>query len=359
MSTTKVKVAVAGVGEVATRAHIPAFLNNRQVDLVALVDVHKEKAEKTTRKFRIKKYFSSIDELLEKQDVDAVSICTPPSTHAEIALKVLNYGANVLCEKPMATTIEDGKRMLEASLKNEKILMNGFNLRFRPNYERARNLILLGRLGYVHFVESTYLTQNPLLTWGKSRWFFEPEAGGGVLLDKGPHVFDLINYILGDFPYAASAYASNYFESSVEDSCVCVLEYPEGRKGVGLMSWLSPQGIEKLGIHGTAQSLFASPNLLFGVNATDITELSLWREASESLLGLKFPNFPLLSNKNANANTYQLEINHFINQIKEGKKYSPSALDGLNVLITCDAAKESLEREKRIVFQPIKDPQVS
>jgi len=353
MSKRKIKVAVAGVGAISTKAHIPAYISNKHVDLIALVDVHKEKAERTAKKFGIKNCFSSIEELFEKQDVDAVSICTPPNTHAEIALKAFSYDVHVLCEKPMATTVDDGRRMFEASQKKERILTVGFNLRFRPNYERARGLILRGRLGHVYFVEGNYLTPNPLLTWGKSQWSFSRETGGGVLLDQGPHLFDLINYFFGDFPHAVSAHASAYFDSPVEDSCVCVLEYPENRIGIAVMSWLSPEGIENLSIHGTAQSLFVSPNLFLEVNATDITDISLWRRASESLISLKFPNFPLLHNKK--VDTYQLEINHFINQIREGQKYSDSAVNGLNVLIACDAAKKSLERKERIVFAPLKE----
>lgn len=352
MSNKKIRVAIIGIGKIATRAHIPAYISNKHVDSIALVDIDKRKVERAGKKFGIKKCFSSVNELFEKQDVDAMSICTPPNTHAEIALKAFGYGVHVLCEKPLATTVNDGKRMFEASQKKEKILMVGFNLRFRPNYQKAKNLIVRGRLGHVYYVEGNYLTPNPLLTWGKSQWFFRPEAGGGVLIDQGPHVFDLINYVLGDFPYAVSAHGSTYLDSPVEDFCVCVLEYPRGRTGIGVMSWLSPEGIEYLSIQGTAQSLFVSPNLFLEVNPTDITEVSLWRRASESLISLKFPNFPLLHDKK--VNTYQLEINHFIQQIMEDQKSSQSALNGLNVLIACEAAKKSLERKKRIVFSSLK-----
>lgn len=351
MSNRKIRVAVIGIGQIATRAHIPAYISNKHVDLIALVDTDKRKAEGVGKKFGIKSCFSSVDELFENQNVDAVSICTPPSTHAEIALRAFSYGAHVLCEKTMATTVNDGKRMFEAAQEKGKILMVGFNLRFRPNYQRAKNLILRGRLGHVYCVEGQYLTPNPLLTWGKSRWFFRPEAGGGVLLDQGSHVFDLLNYVFGDFPYAVSAHGSTYLDSPVDDFCVCVLEYPKGRTGIGVMSWLSPEGIEYLSIQGTAQSLFVSPNLFLEVNPTDITEVLLWRRVSESLISLKFPNLPLLHDKK--VNTYQLEINHFIQQIREDQKSPQSALNGLNVLIACEAAKKSLEGKKRIVFSSL------
>jgi predicted dehydrogenase len=350
MSDIKIRVAVIGAGAIATRAHIPAYIRNKHANLVALVDADIAKSEVAAKKFGVKKCYSSVDELFQNEEVDAVSICTPPNTHKEITLKALSNGSHVLCEKPMATNADDGKIMLEASQKSERILMVGFNLRFRPNYVRARNLIYSGRIGHVYLAECNYLTSNPLLKWSKSPWFFRPETGG-VLFDQGPHVFDLINYILGDFPRAISAHASTYFDSPVEDSYFFILEYPENRTGIGVISWLSPQGIESLSIHGTGQSLFVSPDLLLEVNSTDITQVSLWRKASESLINLKFPNFPLIHNKR--ADTYQLEIDHFVKQIRDGLQYSNSAVNGLNVLIACEAAKEALERKKRIAFSSI------
>jgi len=353
MLTEKTRVAVVGAGEIGTRAHIPAYLNNKDVDLVALVDADEDKLLKAAKKFKIRNYFSSVDELFNHMKVDAISICTPPKTHAEIAVKAFANEIHVLSEKPMAISVDDGKAMYAASLKKEKILMIGFNLRFQPNYEKANKLIKAGRLGHVYLVESDNLSENPLLNWSKSPWFFKPEAGGGVLADKGPHVFDLINYVFDDFPTAISALASTYFDSSVEDSCVCTLEYPGNRIGIGKMSWLSSRYFEGLSIHGTAQSLFASPEMLLEVNATDIPEVARWRKTTEVLISMKFPNLPLFSHKKVDL--FQSEIDHFVSQIRAGKKFSQSALNGLNVLITCDAAKKSLEKGAKIDIQPVRN----
>ena len=350
----KIRVAVAGIGQIATKAHIPAYLSNRHVDLVALIDIDNKKVKRAAKQFGVKQFFSSIDELFEKEDVEAVSVCTPPNTHADVTLKALGYGAHVLCEKPLATTVDDGKRMVKASQTEEKILMVGFQRRFRPNYKRAKNLISSGSLGHVYCIEDHLLQPSPLLKWGKSNWFYEPGVGG-VLIDLGPHVFDVLNYLFGDFPHAVSARSSTYLDSPVEECCVCVLEYPKGRIGVGLLSWLSSMNIENVNIHGTAQSLFVSPKLFLEVNATDNPEISLWRSVSELLISLKFPNFPLLSPHTCNiVNTYQLEINHFINQIRDNRKSYVSALNALNVLMACNDAKKSIEMNKRIKISSLK-----
>jgi UDP-N-acetylglucosamine 3-dehydrogenase len=355
MSGERTRVAVVGVGEIASNAHIPAYLRNKNVDLVALVDADKERVEKAAKKFKVKKHFFSIDELLQNQDLDAISVCTPPNTHAEIAMKALNNNVHVLCEKPMATSPDDGKRMYDASLKNKKILMVGFNLRFHPNYQRARNVVLRGRVGQVYFVQFELQSPNPLLKYSKSPWFFKPEAGGGVLSDKGPHVFDLINFIFDDFPCSISAISSTYFHSSVEDSCVCILEYPNNGIGIGLMSWLPSRAFENLSIHGTSQNLFVSSNQYLDTNATDLAELFQWRKATELLISLKFPDLSFLRDYKP-VNTHQLEIDSFIQQIRANQTYSPTALSGLNVLLTSEAARKSLETQKKIEIVSFKKP---
>lgn len=348
----RIRVAVVGTGAIATGAHIPAYKRNDDVDLVALVDTDENRASKVAKKFGVRKFYKSVEELFSKEDVDAISICTPPNTHAGIAVAALKSGAHVFCEKPMALNEEDGKMMLETSKKEKRILMIGFNFRFRPNYKLARSIALNGRLGHVYLVEYAYLTPNPLLEWGKSPWFFSPETGGGVLLDQGPHVFDMINYIFGDFPIAVSAHASTYFDSGVEDSCVFTLEYPHNRTGVGVISWLASSVVENLSIHGTSQSLFVSPKSLVGQNPTYFSEVFTWRNVTKSLIQMKFPDFPLF--ENGRYNMYQLEIDEFIKNIKSGLKFSNSSVCGLNVLLAINAAKESLKQERKVMFSPFK-----
>ncbi len=353
MSSSKTKVAVIGVGEIGTRAHVPSYLRNENVELVALVDADKKKLEKAAKKFKMKNCFSSFDELIQNQNIDAVSVCTPPNTHAQIAMNALANNVHVLCEKPLAINIDDGKKMLETAQKKEKLLMVGFNLRFQPNYEQAARQSKNGCLGHTYLVEFNLQSPNPLLGWSKSPWFFSKESGGGVLLDKGPHAFDMINFVFDDFPCAVSAFSSSFFHSSVEDSCVCVLEYPTNRIGIGIMSWLPSAGVELLSVHGTSQNLFASPELFFATNATDLPEVSLFRKATKLLVNMKIKNIPPF--KTSAVDTFQLEIDSFIRQIRSGKHDYSSALSGANVLAAYNAARQSLETGKKVNFTPLRD----
>jgi UDP-N-acetylglucosamine 3-dehydrogenase len=352
MINTKTRVAVIGAGEIGTKAHIPAYLKNKDVDLVALVDADQSKLEVAAKKFGVKNQYTSIDELFEKQQIDAISICTPPNSHAQIALTAFEHGAHVLCEKPVATKTEDGKRMYEASLKKEKLLMVGFNLRFQPNYKKAYDIIESGQLGHIYLIECNNLSANPLLLWSKSPWFFKPEAGGGVLADKGPHVFDLLNYAFNDYPKSVSAMASTFYDSPVEDFCVCTLEYGQNQIGIAKMGWVASNYLEGYTIHGTAQTLFAVPEMLLKLNATEIPEVPLWKKTTVNLFNMKFPNLPGRHVKKVDL--FQSEIDDFINKVRTGTKYSNSILDGLNALITCEAAKKSIDQGQKIAINPIR-----
>lgn len=335
-------MAVIGTGGIGKRVHIPAYLNNTHVQLVALVDTDIKKAKQTARKFKVGRVFSSVDDLFEKEEIDAVSICTPPDTHASIALKAFDYGADVLCEKPLAISVDDGRTMVKASQTKGKTLMVGFHRRFFPNYQKAKECILKGEMGHVYCVEDHYVEPNPLVVWSKSEWFFRPGTGG-VLLDLAPHVFDMLNYMFDSFPTAVSAYASTFLDSPVEDCCTILVEYSEGRVGIGVISWLSSMVTEYVNMFGTGQDLYVSPNFFFKSSSINVREVALFRAASESLLSMKFPNLSMLRTRRADP--YQSEIDFFIECLRKGKRLQLSALNALSVLISCNAVREAIERK--------------
>jgi predicted dehydrogenase len=347
MSSKKIRVAVVGTGGIGKRVHIPAYRLNKNVDLVALVDDDKEKADRVAKKFGVKNVYSSVDELFENVQIDAVSVCTPPDSHADITLKALDHGAHVLCEKPLATDADTGKKMVAASQARGKILMVGFHRRYFPNYQLAKRNILNGKLGHVYCAEDHFVEPNPLFGWGKSQWFFKPGVGG-VLYDIAPHVFDMLNYVFDDFPKAISAYGSTYLDSPVEEQCTFLLEYPSRRIGIGIVSWLSPTVMEGLQIYGTAQNLLATPTYFFKASPSSIHEISLLRAAGESLVSLKFPNLSFLNTRRANP--YQLEIDDFVERIGKNQNSNSNALNALSVLITCDMAKVSMEKKTRVAI---------
>ena len=345
MLDRKIRVAVIGIGGIGRGVHVPAYKNNNNVDLVALVDTDEKRAKRVASKFHVKRVFPSTEELFRNEEIDAVSICTPPDSHAEIALQAFANGAHVLCEKPLANDLKAGSKMVRVSRTKDKILMVGFHRHFTPNYQEAKQCILRGDMGHVYCIEDQFVEPNPLFGWSKSAWFLDPTVGG-VLNDLGSHIFDLLNYLFEDYPVAVSAYNSTFLNSPVEELSTFIVEYPGGRSGIGKVSWLSSTVTESISVYGTAQNLFASPNFLVKVNATDVPEVALWRAASESLLSLKFPKLSLLRIKKDDP--YQREIDYFIRRIRGGRGFSKDALNALSVLAACKATQEAAAKRCRI-----------
>ena len=141
--------------------------------------------------------------------LDAVSICTANTTHADIAIKALSAGLDVLCEKPMATTLSDVLRMEEAAAKSGRILMIGQNQRLNATHRKARELIRRGDIGKVLSFRTVFGHGGPE-TWsidpGKGTWFFDrSKAAMGAMADLGIHKTDLIGFLLDDTVKRVSA----------------------------------------------------------------------------------------------------------------------------------------------------------
>src|SRR5438105_12503310 len=126
-----VKYGVIGCGAIAQRRHIPECIANPESKLVALADTVKERVEMLGTKYGAKAY-TDYKEMLKDPNVDAVVVAGPNSLHAPQSIDALNAGKHVLCEKPMATTRDDARAMLEAAKKNKRFLMIGLNQRLMP-----------------------------------------------------------------------------------------------------------------------------------------------------------------------------------------------------------------------------------
>lgn len=337
-----IKVAVIGAGAISTKAHIPSYQSNSSTRIVALVDSDMAIAKRVAKKFAIKSYFSSTKDLFESSKIDAVSVCTPPNTHAEIVQEALERNISVLCEKPLAENFEAGKKILDIAAVSDNIVMVGFNRRFHSDYIKVNKIAHSGRAGHVYMVEYSSLQGSPLLGWTKSAWQYK-EGVGGCMNDQGSHVFDMLNWFLGN-PISAVASFSTNSDSSVDESCVAAVEYDRS-VGVGVMSWLNAVRIESLTLHGTGRSMFVSPspNFFMDVNPSDLPNLSVWNSASRTLYKtLRGAFLP------SNVDVYQREIDYFIQCVKKRRKPFLDVSIGLKALAVADAVKLSMKKNKKV-----------
>ncbi|SFK16459.1 Predicted dehydrogenase [Halobacillus dabanensis] len=238
---TTLKIAVIGCGSIAQNRHLLEYDANEQVEITAVCDIVEERAQEIARKYGATAY-TSYEQLLKEENVDAVSVCTPNYLHAPVSIAALNAGAHVLCEKPMATSKEEAEDMIAAAEKNGKKLMIGHNQRFVPSHVKAKELIESGALGKVYSFRTAFGHGGPE-GWsaeGEDSWFFKKDqAFIGAMGDLGVHKADLLRYILGEeFVDVAGFVENNAKENiTVDDNAVCILRSQSGIVGTMAASW--------------------------------------------------------------------------------------------------------------------------
>ncbi|KRD91506.1 dehydrogenase [Bacillus sp. Root147] len=237
----KVKIGVIGCGSIAQHRHLPEYKMNEQVELVAVCDINTERANSVAQQYGVKAY-TNYEELLASSTVEAVSVCTPNYLHAPISVAALNSGVHVLCEKPMATSEEEAKAMIEAAKTNGKKLMIGHNQRFVASHQKARELIEKGEIGKIYSFRTAFGHGGPE-GWsvdGKDSWFFKKdEAFIGAMGDLGVHKSDMLRYILNEEIVEVGAFVESNAKdfANVDDNAVCVLKTESGIIGTLAASW--------------------------------------------------------------------------------------------------------------------------
>ncbi|WP_100371987.1 Gfo/Idh/MocA family protein [Bacillus sp. FJAT-45037] len=190
----RLRVGIVGVGGIATSRHIPAFLAiPDMVDVVAVFDQQLERAVIVAEELGIPFVAKKYEELLDA--VDAVVICTPNRFHSELAVTALSAGCHVLCEKPMATSVEECKRMLEAANQANKKLMIAYHYRFMKEAQAAKRLIDAGEVGMPLVIRVQALRRRKVPGWGV--FTNHSLQGGGCLMDYGCHLLDLALWLTG------------------------------------------------------------------------------------------------------------------------------------------------------------------
>lgn len=194
-----VKYGIIGCGAIAQRRHIPECVNNPESRLAALADPVKERVDFLALKYEAKAY-TDHKEMLADPSIDAIVVAGPNSLHMTQTIEALNAGKHVLVEKPMATTREDAKAMIDAAKKNGKFLMIGLNQRLMPPHVKAKKLLQQGAIGNVFAFRTAFQHPGPegwSVDAGKSWFFKKGQAFMGVTGDLGVHKADLLRWLLG------------------------------------------------------------------------------------------------------------------------------------------------------------------
>ncbi len=226
--TENVKFGIIGTGGV-WRFHKLGAKNHSIVNFVSAYDVDEKNLQKTAKYSKLTTY-SNLNEFL-KSDIDAVLIMVPHYLHKELVIAAAEVGKNVICEKPMATTLEDCDEMISATRKAGIKFMIAENHRFLPAHQYIKDILEQGYIGEVFLgrtYEGAYATPQ---FFDENYWHFTfDKGGGGVVMDQGVHKFTMLNWFLGEVDSAQCwlSKSLNSPPSKAEDTAIVLLRYKGG-----------------------------------------------------------------------------------------------------------------------------------
>jgi glucose-fructose oxidoreductase len=256
-ASKRIRYAVVGLGYIAQIAVLPAFAHARRNSaLTAIVSGDAKKLSRLGDKYRvpIRATYDDLDRVLA--EVDAVYIASPNSLHAPHTIRAAERGVHVLCEKPLALTVDECARMMDACRRAGVKLMTAYRLHFEPLMLEVLATIRANRIGPVRFVSSTF-SMHATLGGIRTR----PETGGGTLYDLGVYCINAARMIYGEEPVAVSAFSADGARAGmpgVDDATTAILKFSEGRLATFTTSFAAAD-TASLHIVGVAGNIHMDP----------------------------------------------------------------------------------------------------
>jgi myo-inositol 2-dehydrogenase / D-chiro-inositol 1-dehydrogenase len=327
-----VRFGLLGAGRIG-KVHAKTINDNPSGTLVAVTDAVPAAAESIERQYGCQT--RSIEAIESATDIDAVIICTPTDTHADLIERFSRAGKAVFCEKPIDLDIDRVKACLNVVEETKAKLMVGFNRRFDPHFMAVRKAIDDGQIGDVEMVTITSRDPGlPPIEYIK--------RSGGIFRDMTIHDFDMARFLLGEEPISVNATAAVLVDKSVGeagdyDSASVLLQTKSGRQAMISNSRRAVYGYDqRIEVHGSKGM----------VSAENLRPVSI--ELANSLGYTRPPIHDFFMTRYAQA--YANELASFIVAIEKGSAISPSGADGLAALALADAALKSVKEKRQIAL---------
>ena len=310
----KLGVAVVGIGFWG-RNHVRVFSELPETELKAVCDINSEKAQTAAEKLGVEGYTDS-EKAYRRSDIDAVSICTWSTNLASEAMKALRAGKHVFVEKPMASNVQQAKRIVGLAKRKDCRLMVGLIERFNPGVQRIKEAVEKGEIG------------TPVSATARrvSEW---PERIGdvGVVKDTAIHDIDVIVNIFAEDPLAVYAKAGNLMHTRFEDYAHIMLTFESGKTAFIESNWLTPYKTRRLIVTGSRAMMtldYLTQEIMIETAGQSLKPRYKWEE-------------PL-----------KMELQHFVNCVLEGREPSVTGVDGLKALQIAEAALKSAAKCRTI-----------
>jgi myo-inositol 2-dehydrogenase/D-chiro-inositol 1-dehydrogenase len=338
MADGKVKVAIIGSGFEAD-IHAASFqIMPEEAEVVAVASPTADHAETLARRYGIPRAFRDYREMLKDPAIEMVTITAPNYLHAEMTNDIAAAGKHVVCEKPLAMTLEEADSMIETCRKHGVLLLYAEELFFTPKYVKAKEMADQGAFGKVHLVKQSEKHFGP-----HSQWFWDIDrSGGGALMDLGCHGIAFCYWFLGR-PAVKSVYAhmGTYVHADKtkgEDEVFCIVEFENGATGVVEDSWAKRGGMDdRIEVYGEGGVTYG--NLHMGNALPTFSEHGYGYavEKAPATNGWSYPVFEELWNYG-----FPQEMRHFARCVRGKETSQATGEDGRLVLeVICAAYKSA------------------
>lgn len=332
------------MGAIAQKIHIPTLSLFEDVDIISAAEADITRGKKLASKFGINNVFIDYNEMYENVNLDAVFICLPNFLHYDAVKKALNNDIHVFCEKPMGTSVNKAHELVKLAKNKNLVLATGYNRRLEKNYQDMYKLVKSLRLGKLIQANVILVNPGPYGGWiPSSDWFFKEKYG--VLYDSGPHVIDLLLYLLSENIIEVSATGTGTLHGiDIFDNIVGSFKSENGIIGSFNMGWQIGANYDSVQLHGDGASVIG--------NSTEIEirhrSYGPLERISDYLNNTKKIIKTYTGSRKDTHSTYYLEDRSFIDSIINKSNPLVSGEDGLRVLEVLDAIKESLDNKKTI-----------
>jgi predicted dehydrogenase len=291
-------------------------------------------------------------EALSDAQVDAVTVCLPHNLHAPVSVEAAEAGKHVLCEKPMAASLEEADRMIAAAERAGVVLMIAENVRFNPLFHRIRELLqdgVIGQPALIHMTRQAYLTRSFL---DDRPWFLDSQAAaGGIMMAGGIHDFETMRMLIGEVESVQALRARQRFrQMEGDDTSVAMVRFRGGAVGVLIESFVMKSLTTAAGLEVHTLRIDGD---LGSLSVRDGRTIRLFSERDDFLPGGALAQHEIHVPP---ADTFALEIEHFMQSIRSGEEPITSGRSQRRPLEIVLAAYESMRLGQRVTLFSNKTP---
>jgi predicted dehydrogenase len=280
------------------------------------------------------RFTASLDDLLADPALDAIVLATPVPTHAALAVRVLEAGKHCFVEKPLAQSVQDAQRAVDAAERGGRVLMVGHLLEYHPAVAKLKAIADEGELGAIHYIYSNRLNLGKL------------RADENALWSLGAHDISVILHLAGEEPHELSARGESYMREGIEDVVFAFLRFPSGLAAHLHLSWLDPHKERRFTIVGSKRmATFDDMDLERKITVYD----KGFDEPTDGYGEYITRSGDVWSPRIPNAEPLRLEAQHFVDCVRDGRTPVSDGRSGLRVVRVLEALQRELEASRREV----------